>query len=774
MAWTPQEIMTTIRNARLLRVLLVYLGASFAVIEAVDILIDSVGLPDWVLPGAIVLLLLGLPIIVTTALVQAAPEAESARPSAVGGASEEAAEPQPAPTATEVAATVKQWLTWRKAIMGGVLAFALLGAAVTAYTVTRVLGVGPVGSLVAAGTLDPQERIIVADFDNLTDEASLGIVVTEAFRIDLAQSPLVRLAEPQYVSRVLARMERAPDSELDLELAREVAVREGLKAVIGGDIGSAGSSYVLTVQLISADTGEPLASFRETAKDSESVVNAIDRLSKKLRERVGESLREIRRNEPLEKATTSSLAALQKYSLARRAIWVEGDRAKAESLLEEAIAADSTFGSAHTLLGVMLSNSFEERERAVEMFTRAFELREQMTERERYMASGLYYDYVEGDNEKAITAYRTLLDAQPHDAPAMNNLGGLYYDMRDWEQATELYRQAIETDSGSIVPYGNAIQTQVALNRFDEARATHERMAEKFPGHPWIDSYGANLFLVLGDTSGAVAHADSLLERWKQSPFWRAGAIGWLSNLSRLSGRLADSESHVRDAVTLDEGRGAGAEALGTAVQLAWHDVWFRNDNAGAVRQIDGLLKKYPLDSMPPLDRPYLGLAAVLARAGEPERARALLSEFEAVLDPDIRRTMEADYRWALGNVALSEGRLADAIDELRRRDAANSCPVCGLPDLAFAYAAAGQPDSAMAVFERFIATPWVWRLFQDAWNLGPAYETLASLYEQQGDVEKALYYYGKLTALWEDADPELQPRVEAARRAISALSTDR
>ncbi|KPK60941.1 MAG: hypothetical protein AMS21_09255, partial [Gemmatimonas sp. SG8_38_2] len=74
MAWTPQEMVTTIRNARLLRIVLVYLGASFAVIEAVDILIDSVGLPDWVLPGAIVLLLLGLPIIVATALVQAAPD----------------------------------------------------------------------------------------------------------------------------------------------------------------------------------------------------------------------------------------------------------------------------------------------------------------------------------------------------------------------------------------------------------------------------------------------------------------------------------------------------------------------------------------------------------------------------------------------------------------------------------------------------------------------------------------------------------------------------
>jgi tetratricopeptide (TPR) repeat protein len=754
----------------LVRVLAVYIGASFATIEVVDILIESLGLPDWILPGAIVLLLLGLPIIVTTALVQAVPEP------VVKQEQETRDSPglQPATAGAEAAAASKHWLTWRRAIMGGLLAFALLGVTVTGYTVMRVLGIGPVASLVAAGTLDPQERIILADFESHAGDSALAVVVTEAFRIDLTQSPLVRIAEPQYVSRVLGRMEKAPDSQLDLELAREVAVREGLKAVIAGDIGTAGTSYVLTVQLVSADTGEPLASFRETAKDAESVVEAIDRLSKKLREKIGESLKEIRRNEPLAKVTTASLEALQKYSLARRAIWVEGDQAKAKALLDEAIAADSTFGSAHTLLGVILSNSFEERERATALLTRAFELRDEMTERERYMASGLYYDYVEGDRERAITAYRTLLDAFPHDAPAMNNLGGLYYDMRDWEQATELYRRAIETDSGTIVPYGNTIQTQVALGRFDEAKVTADRMAEKFPGHPWIDSYGANLALVVGDTSAARAHADSLMERWKQSPFWLAGANNWLANLSRLGGKLSDSERHVRSAVASDEGRDADAEALGAALQLAWHELWFRNGPTAAMRRVDELLERYPLDSIAPLDRPYTMLATLLAAAGEARRASTFITEFETTVNPELRRTMEGDYRWALGWIALTEGRHSDAIGEFRRQDEVNSCPICSLPNLALAYNMAGEPDSAIAVYERYVATPWLWRLFNDSWAIGRAYEQLAVLYEGRRETDKAIYYHGKLVGLWQDADSELQPRVESARRAIQALSTDR
>jgi tetratricopeptide (TPR) repeat protein len=98
---------------------------------------------------------------------------------------------------------------------------------------------------------------------------------------------------------------------------------------------------------------------------------------------------------------------------------------------------------------------------------------------------------------------------------------------------------------------------------------------------------------------------------------------------------------------------------------------------------------------------------------------------------------------------------------------------MCALPYLAWAYDQAGEPDSALAIYERYIATPYMWRLQEDSWWLYRAYERLGDLYEQRGDTAKAVYYYGKLVELWKDADPELQPRVEAARRAIVALSPD-
>jgi hypothetical protein len=239
----------TIRQARLFRVLAVYVGASFAVIQLVDILTNQLGLPDWFFPGALALLLIGLPIVVTTALVQSGPRSRQAAPGAEAAATYSPA----ATTAADVGGVTKPWLTWRRAIVGGALAFVLLGVAVGGYMAMRALGIGPIGSLV----------------------------------------------DPTHVSQVLARMEREPTTGLDLALAREVAIRDGVKAIIAGAINAAGTGFVLSAELVAAESGEVLAAYRETARDSTAVIDAIDRLSRSLRERIGESLVSIRGNAPL-------------------------------------------------------------------------------------------------------------------------------------------------------------------------------------------------------------------------------------------------------------------------------------------------------------------------------------------------------------------------------------------------------------------------------------------------------------------------------------------
>ncbi len=279
--WTPRDLFAILHKTRLVQVVLVFLGASLATLEGVDLVAEHLGLPDWVFPGAALLLLLGLPVMIVTALLQAAPPSG---PSAFPQRSETAeARPEPPVTLAEVAAVARGWLTWRRAIMGGVLAFALLGVATTGHVLVRLLEVKPVRSLVAAGVIHSQQRVILADLENVTGDSLLGAAVTGAIRIDLARSELVTLAEPEWVAQVLDRLGKDPDAPLHAALAREVALREGLCCVIVGEIGALGSRYLLSVQLVAAGSGEILAAFRETAKDSEHLVSAIDKITRRFR-----------------------------------------------------------------------------------------------------------------------------------------------------------------------------------------------------------------------------------------------------------------------------------------------------------------------------------------------------------------------------------------------------------------------------------------------------------------------------------------------------------
>lgn len=769
----PQDLMTTFRNARLLRVIVVYLGASFAVLEAVDLISDKIGLPGWVFPGAIVLLLLGLPIIVATALVQGmrvtARPADSA--STAGGEAEPAV--VQSTTATEVAAVARGWLTWKKAILGGVLAFAFLGVAVTGYMAMRVMGIGPVGSLVAAGVLDERERIIIADFDNLTRDSLLAVVVTEAFRIDFSQSPVVTVAEPEYVSQVLARMGKEPGAALDPTLAREVAIREGLRVIVTGEVAAVGSSYVLSAEIVTAQSGEVLAGFRETAKNSEDILSAIDGLSKKLRERIGESFKSIRAAPPLESVTTASLEALQKYSQALRVVYTLGEIDRGIVLLEEAIALDTMFAAAYSELATALSNRREERARAVEAFTKAFEYRDRLTERERYIMMGNYYLDVTGERDKAIAAYQTVLETYPTDSEALNNLGVLYFQLRDFARAEELMHRALATDSSVAVTWGNLVINQIAQGKFDEAESTVAMMRAKVPEHPATYFNASSLASSRGDYATAERHLQELREARRVSLSMRATTAGGLATVARVQGRLAEAERYARDALAADEQRGLPSEVLGNVINLAWLEVWFRGNPERGLATIEAALERYPLDALDPLDRPYLGLARIYAWAGAPASARKLMAERESVLDEDELRG-EAFAHNVRGAIALSEGRAEEAISEFLKWDESTACTICALPSLAMAYDMAGQADSVIVIYERFLETPWQWRVGTDSYALAIAYERLGQLYEEGGESEKAVYYYGKLVDLWEGADPELQPRVESARRAIGALSTDR
>lgn len=776
------------------QVLGIYLGACWVALQIVEIMTESVGLPDWVQPFAIVLLVIGFPVVLATAFVQegvgskSAPATGSAtgpRSEGTGAAVESDAPPSavtsaalgPSPaTGNEGVGTRPtggaaehrhhRIFTWRNAILGGVAAFALLGVVTAGYMAMRTMGIGPAATLVAKGAIDERAVVILADFGS--SDSLLARAATEAFRVDLSQSDVVRLAEPSFVAEALRRMERPAGTTLDAELAREIAQREGVGAVIAGEINPAGTGFVLTGQVLDPAEGTVLVSHRETAADSSQILPAIDNLSEKLRERIGESYASIRADEPLERATTANLEALRLYSQAVEASDARADVPRAVALLEEALALDTAFAMAWRKLGVVLMNRGQQRTRALEALTKAYEHRDRLTKRERYFAAASYYQQGTNEPEKAIPAYENLLELDPEDAWALNNLGVAYMQLRDLSHAEAYFRRAVEADSASAsLPLSNLTGTLVREGKLDEARRTLDAHLALFPEDAAVYRNAATLASAGGDYELAKEGWEQLRARETGNLFWRGETSAGLAATAAVQGRLAEAEGHEADAEAAAVQRGLPPEALEQALSPAWYDVRVRGDRARGAERLREALDRYPLSSMPALDRPYAELIELHSYTGDPVSARRLMQEYEAEVPAQLRD--EADYQLARGSIALAEDRFPDAIQGFRASDR-GVCVYCALPGLAEAYDRAGQRDSAVATHERYLSTIAPNRLFWDATELGPALERLGQLYDEAGDREKAAEYYARFVELWRNADPELQPRVEAAQRRIDEI----
>ena len=733
-----------VRGGRVAGILGVYAASAFGVLQVVDLLADNLGLPAWVFPSALALLVVGLPIILTTALVQ------TASPRAPAGAP-------------------RRWLTWRRALLGGTAAFTALGLTAGGYLALRGAGIGPFGSLVAKGEFDASDRILIADFRSAAGDSALAGVLTEAFRIDLAQSSLVRTPDRAALQEALARMERDPSSAIDFDLARELAQREGIPAVLAGDIGNAGPAFLLAVRLVATDDGRDLAAFRETARDSTELIPAIDRLSKRMRERIGESLRTIRQSEALAQVTTGSLPALRKYTQAVHALEVESDQDRGIALLEEAIQFDTAFAMAWRKLGVELGNAYEAQERRLDAVTRAWNHRDRLTPRERYMTEGTYYSAM-GDTRAAMRAYESLLEEWPADYQALNNLAMAYGELGDYAKEEELLRRAVDADSNSALQYRNLAETQVLLGKFDEANATLQTGVLRLSRAPFGDVI-ADLAMARGDYDRADSLNRAGLEERKADQRYQAGRLRMLEMTAALRGRVAEAEALAVEVDAFSRELGQMGRVLGNAINFALLDIRLVGDTAAAVRRIEKAIARDPLDQLPALERPYLDVAYGYAVAGRTRLARQHLETYERLID---ERLQEHEYLHGVrAAIAFAEGRPHDAIAESRLSDS-RDCNVCAAVDLARAFDAAGEPDSAIAQYERYLAINDMYRIFSDFTDRPPALQRLAELYEAKGDRSRAATRYAELLQLWSDADPVLRPRVAEIRRRLDRLTSER
>jgi len=751
-----QDAAAAVRRSSPARVLGLFALASAAVIVAAYGLTRMFDLPDWIWQGAAAAMAIGLPIIAYTGRV----ERKRAVAMTMGTLR---FEPEPAHHG---------WFTWRKTLLGGALALGLVAVLAGGYLVSRKLGIGPGSTLMSTGVLAAQDRIILVEFDNRTSDASLGASVTEALRIDLGQSNVMRVVEPNDLQAALQRMGRPADARLDQALATEVARREGIKAIITGEITSLGSGYSLAARVINATTGETLVPLRETAGDASQLIAAVDRLSKALRERVGESLGNIRGGDRLEQVTTSSLEALRLYTEAVRA-HSAGRSEDAVTLLRQAVGVDSTFAMAWRKLAVVLpqAGNFSGAE-ARDAASRAYQYRDRLPAVERGLTEAYYHNVVTGDSEKTEAAYRAVLAVNPDEPTSLNNLGLMLFTQGKPAEAEVLLRRLV----GGTPMQSGFLNLVTALDMQGKTAASDSMLAEfrrRWPESTRPDDMlRARLYMqrdyraadsVLQDPSfpAPTAQGDRIRLQFERL------------DVAMTLGRMAESERIAADVAAVMAAGGAQANALFLRSIPAQERAFFLGDWPGLARAADSLMPPAVLNALPEEERPYMGLASAYAASGRVDRVRQLRSEWTRFRPAERRTPADSVYWDAL--TAQAEGRWRDAAMSYDRRRAMLECPNCNLWDAARAWEQAGEADSALVRYELSV-TVVAGRIEggDGGWTLAPTYRRLGELYEGKANRDKALEYYGNFVDLWRDADPVLQPQVTEARARMAALAGEK
>jgi Flp pilus assembly protein TadD len=735
------------------RVLAYFAVAAVAVLGLAWGLRTLLGLPDWFFPAAVILLALGLPIVVLAGI--------SHNRRIAGGTSTSAPGP----------ARLHHGLTLSRAIKGGIAAFAGLALITGAYMAMRLLGIGPVGSLVASGKLAARERLIIADFANQTRDPLLGPAITQAFRVDFSQSKLVSPVEADYVRRVLRRMQRPDSVPVDLAVAREIAQREGFKAVVAGELQQVGPSLLVSAQLVNAQSGEVLATARETARDSTGILDAVDRVSKQLREKIGESLRSIRGDAPLAEVTTGSLEALRKYSQAIKA--QQDGSGNAIGLLEDAVAEDSTFAMAWRRLGTVLTNAGQRPARAAEAFERAYALRDRLTFRERKLTEASYYSDMRGQGDSAVAALQSLLAEYPDDSWAHNNLGVMYETTGHNEKAEKSYQRAAELEPENILAWGNIFTLRIGAGRFDSAAATLREIEARFPAGPRMDLRKSLLFLGMRDFATAEDSLRVMTARHQADASWHDLFLNNLAGVLAIRGKLAEAN---RALTTLAEQRRAQGE-VGGALEAELARVFpiavFREDQRAAKAVLDGLLKAWPPERMAEPERPLVNLIQAAVVAGDRETATRFFEEFQRHRGNIAGRAWGFIKEGMRGQVlSMRKETLSEALAGFHR--SAVTCSYCVDPAMAHAFDRAGMTDSALVYLQRWANSGEnIWEVGW-YWDWPPvAYLRLGELYEARADTAKAIDFYGRFTELWREADPEFQPKVKDIIRRIAELRAE-
>jgi eukaryotic-like serine/threonine-protein kinase len=617
-------------------------------------------------------------------------------------------------------------------------------AVVAALLIAAMIGGGLFFRSRRANALTEKDTVVLADFVNTTGDPVFDGTLKQALAVQLEQSPYLNLLRESRIHDALRFMGRPPDARLSNDVAREICMREGAKAMLTGSIASLGTHYVITLSALNAQTGDVLAREEKEAESKEQVLKSLDQAASSLRGKLGESIGSVQKfATPLEQATTSSLEALQAFSLGQ-AEHLRLEDSKAIPHLKRAVELDPNFAMAHATLGVAYSN-LTQGDLAASFITKAFDLKERASERERLYISSHYYDIVTREVEKAIEIYEQWVQTYPRDSVPRDNLALRYQAIGQHEKALASSSEAMRIDPKDVYAFQNVADAYERLNRFDEARAVAEQAAAKnmgrsvhftlfdlafirgdeaaerhelelaagHPDEPILLMFQANAQCALGKLQparAAFAQSESVSQRLGYKEF--SGIIlAQQASCEAELGNLKEARQKISDALAISQDRDTRAIVMDVLPRTG--------DTARSQKIADDLVRQYPTDTL--LNRVFVPLAQARSdlQRNQPVQAVARLeiaTPYELGTGPGTARYL---VNYIRGEAFLGSNQGAKAAAEYQK------------------------------ILDHRGIDPWDVTYSLSHLGLGRAYAL-------QGNTAAAKSAYQDFFAAWKDADPDL------------------
>ncbi|HLW99078.1 MAG TPA: protein kinase [Candidatus Acidoferrales bacterium] len=613
-----------------------------------------------------------------------------------------------------------------------------------------------------AHVLNEKDTIVLADFTNTTGDPVFEGALRQGLAVQLEQSPFLSIISDGRIQQTLRLMDKPPDTRITPEIARDLCQRTESRAYLSGSIASLSSQFVLGFNAVDCRTGDSLAEDQERATGKERVLAAMDKAAAKLRTKLGESLTTVQKlDTPIEQATTPSLEALQAYSLGRKTLIGKADYAAAVPLFQRAIRLDPNFAVAYASLG-MSHFDLGETSLAAESFRKAYELRERVSERERFYIESHYDNFVTGDLGRARQVYELWTQTYPRDPVPQADLGVIDTNLGQYDKALDENRETLRLDVSGL-GYANLVSNYLYLNRLDEGRAAAGEAQTKKLDSPYLRLLLYQLAFLQNDAAGMALQVT-----------WAAGKPGVEDELlyeeadtAAYFGRLGKARELSRRAVASAERAEEKETAASYEADAALREVLLGNATEARQRAAAALALSSGRDAQ-------YGAALALALTANAARAQALADDLAKRFPDDT--IVQFNYLPTIrAQLALNHNDAPKAIESLQA-----AAPYdLGAPGVTFnfvslypvfvrgeAYLAVRQGNEAVAEFQRILEQRGV---VQNEPIGALAHLQTGRAYAMKGDTTKARAAYQDFLTLWKDADPDV-PILKEAKAEYARL----